>query len=313
MTAPRPPNAAQRRQARRDPHAGEPLVRPLLRHAVRGPGLLGPDVLTRPPAATYPIFDQFGYQPGAASERPVTCNRSTCRATAAERRRDHQRHHPQLGPAARELEQRRDGPVHDLHLAADGSRQRPGHHGLLHPGGPGLLLRAGRRVHDLRRVPLLGARPDRPQPRDGHLRLDRPGRVAGGPVLATADDRVGRVRASSAGRPCPEQLLAAGVSWKVYNDPTGLLGLSPLPYFKTYINPPPSPARAGRQGAHPDLPGRLRGRRRPAPCPPCRGSCRRSPSASTRPRRRSTASTSSSRSSTPSSSNPDVWARPCSS
>ena len=29
----------------------------------------------------------------------------------------------------------------------------------------------------------------------------------------------------------------AGVSWKVYNDPTGLVGLSPLPYFKAFNNP----------------------------------------------------------------------------
>jgi phospholipase C len=35
----------------------------------------------------------------------------------------------------------------------------------------------------------------------------------------------------------PERLLAAGISWKVYNDPLGLLALSPLPYFKAYNNP----------------------------------------------------------------------------
>lgn len=35
----------------------------------------------------------------------------------------------------------------------------------------------------------------------------------------------------------PERLLAAGVSWKVYNDPIGLAALSPLPYFKNYDNP----------------------------------------------------------------------------
>ena len=28
-----------------------------------------------------------------------------------------------------------------------------------------------------------------------------------------------------------ERLLPPGSAWKVYNDPTGLLGLSPLPYF----------------------------------------------------------------------------------
>jgi phospholipase C len=35
----------------------------------------------------------------------------------------------------------------------------------------------------------------------------------------------------------PEQLSAAGVSWKVYNDPTALLELSPFPYFKTFYEP----------------------------------------------------------------------------
>jgi Phosphoesterase family len=35
----------------------------------------------------------------------------------------------------------------------------------------------------------------------------------------------------------PEALLAAGVSWKVYNDPLALLALSPLPYFKAYNDP----------------------------------------------------------------------------
>ena len=35
----------------------------------------------------------------------------------------------------------------------------------------------------------------------------------------------------------PEQLSAAGVSWKVYNDPTALFELSPFPYFKTFFEP----------------------------------------------------------------------------
>ena len=35
----------------------------------------------------------------------------------------------------------------------------------------------------------------------------------------------------------PERLSAAGVSWKVYNDPTTLLELSPFPYFKTFWEP----------------------------------------------------------------------------
>lgn len=35
----------------------------------------------------------------------------------------------------------------------------------------------------------------------------------------------------------PEQLSAAGISWKVYNDPTALFELSPFPYFKTFFEP----------------------------------------------------------------------------
>ena len=35
----------------------------------------------------------------------------------------------------------------------------------------------------------------------------------------------------------PEALLKAGVSWKVYGDPTGLLGLDVLPYFKHFSDP----------------------------------------------------------------------------
>jgi phospholipase C len=58
----------------------------------------------------------------------------------------------------------------------------------------------------------------------------------GGPVVSTASNRLAQT-ATLSWETMPERLLAAGVSWKVYNDPTGLLGLSPLPYFKAYNNP----------------------------------------------------------------------------
>ena len=41
----------------------------------------------------------------------------------------------------------------------------------------------------------------------------------------------------------PERLSEAGVSWKVYNDPTALSELSPFPYFKSFTDPS-SPAQA---------------------------------------------------------------------
>ena len=58
----------------------------------------------------------------------------------------------------------------------------------------------------------------------------------GGPVITTASNRVGMTGKLS-WKTMPEALLAAGVSWKVYNDPTGILGLGVLSYFKNYTNP----------------------------------------------------------------------------
>ena len=59
---------------------------------------------------------------------------------------------------------------------------------------------------------------------------------AGGPVVETFSDRPAEYGKLS-WETMPERLLQAGVSWKVYNDPVGLVALSPLPYFKNYDNP----------------------------------------------------------------------------
>jgi len=63
-----------------------------------------------------------------------------------------------------------------------------------------------------------------------------PAGTNGGPVITTASDRLAMTGALN-WKTMPEALLEAGVSWKVYNDPTGLLGLSVLPYFKNYDDP----------------------------------------------------------------------------
>jgi phospholipase C len=54
-------------------------------------------------------------------------------------------------------------------------------------------------------------------------------------VITTASDRVAMTGKLS-WKTMPEALLEAGVSWKVYNDPTGLLGLDVLSYFKHYTD-----------------------------------------------------------------------------
>ncbi|HTU72809.1 MAG TPA: alkaline phosphatase family protein [Trebonia sp.] len=63
-----------------------------------------------------------------------------------------------------------------------------------------------------------------------------PAGTQGGPIITTASNRTAQTGKLS-WETYPEALLKAGVSWKVYNDPTGLIGLSPLPYFKNYVNP----------------------------------------------------------------------------
>jgi phospholipase C len=59
----------------------------------------------------------------------------------------------------------------------------------------------------------------------------------GGPVLETqVGGRVGQY-GKFKWETMPERLLDAGISWKVYNDPTGLALFSPLPYFKSFVDP----------------------------------------------------------------------------
>ena len=64
-----------------------------------------------------------------------------------------------------------------------------------------------------------------------------PAGTGGGPVLVT--QTTGRLQqyGTFTWTTMPEQLLDAGVTWKVYNDPTGLALFNPLPYFKAYNDP----------------------------------------------------------------------------
>jgi phospholipase C len=64
-----------------------------------------------------------------------------------------------------------------------------------------------------------------------------PAGVAGGPCLVTQTSERQIDYGTFTWTTMPEQLSAAGVSWKVYNDPTALFELSPFPYFKTFYEP----------------------------------------------------------------------------
>jgi phospholipase C len=63
-----------------------------------------------------------------------------------------------------------------------------------------------------------------------------PDGVAGGPVVETFNNRVAEYGKLS-WQTMPQQLQAAGVSWKLYSDRLGQLALSPLPYFKAFTDP----------------------------------------------------------------------------
>jgi phospholipase C len=63
-----------------------------------------------------------------------------------------------------------------------------------------------------------------------------PAGAAGGPVITTASDRLAMTGTLN-WETMPEALQKAGVSWKVYGDPTGRLGLDVLPYFKHFSDP----------------------------------------------------------------------------
>jgi len=60
---------------------------------------------------------------------------------------------------------------------------------------------------------------------------------AGGPVLVTQTTGRPEQYSKFSWTTMPEQLLDAGVTWKVYNDPTGLALFNPLPYFAAYNDP----------------------------------------------------------------------------
>jgi phospholipase C len=85
-----------------------------------------------------------------------------------------------------------------------------------------------------------------------------PAGTGGGPVLVTQTTGRPQQNNTFTWKTMPENLLDAGVTWKVYNDPTGLALFSPLPYFKAYNDP--STTR-GQQlianGITPNFPGDL--------------------------------------------------------
>ena len=221
----------------RDPDAGEPELRPLLRLA---PGRAR---LRRPlhhPATPAGCRSASSPPPRRAPLRRVT---STPVPVAAQRRRvrraqppsvrdgraELRRHRPLLGVPARRLVRRPDE-----RLAV--RQGRPDHAGLPDPQRHPVPLRPRRRLHHRRRVPLLGARatgPNRTYLWSGTINADQ---EDGSFVAFTGGDELGRFLPWQS---YPETLQHAGLTWKVYQG-TDNYGDNGAQYFKTFAELDPS-------------------------------------------------------------------------
>ena len=236
-------NRARRHRARRDPDAGEPLVRPLLRHACPGYAgfSVGPVLKQTVGGKTYPIFDQFGYEPGVGVTSSGYLQPFHLEERSAQRERaDDQRHHPQLGSAAPELGLGSDGRVHhQLTWRRTATRTVPSTMGYFTRKDLAFYyaLADAFTICDGYHCSVLG--PTDPNRVMSISATIDPAGVAGGPCLVTQTSERQADYGTFTWTTMPEQLSAAGVSWKVYNDPTALFELSPFPTSRPSTSPRP--------------------------------------------------------------------------
>ena len=201
-------------------------------------GFSDPDVLKQTfGGVSYPVFDQFGYQPGAGVDAsgymqpfhllndPPTENGETTNDIA----HDWGTQHNSWNNGAMNA-------FMTAHLAADGDANGPVTMGYYTSAELAFYyaLADAFTICDGYFCSVLG--PTDPNRLMGMSAWIDPHGTNGGPVVETFTDRLAEYGKLS-WETMPQALLSAGVSWKVYNDPTGLLGLSPLPYFKAYNNP----------------------------------------------------------------------------
>jgi phospholipase C len=201
-------------------------------------GFSDPDAATQTVGGqTYPVFDQFGYQPGTGvdpsgymqpfhllSNPPLEDGQTTNDITHS------------WGPQHQSWNNGRMDQFMAAHLAADGTENGPVTMGYFTRSDLAFYyaLADAFTICDNYHCSVLG--PTDPNRLMGMSATIDPAGAHGGPVVQTFSNRLAEYGKLS-WETMPERLLAAGVSWKVYNDPTGLIGLSPLPYFKAYNNP----------------------------------------------------------------------------
>jgi phospholipase C len=199
-------------------------------------GFSDPDVLTQTVGGKkYPVFDQFGYQPGTGPSptgymqpfRLVTDATADGQSTNDITHSWAPQHQSWAGGAM--------SGFMAAHLAGDGDQNGPVTMGYFTRADLPFYyaLADAFTICDNYFCSVLG--PTDPNRLMAMSATIDPAGIAGGPVVETFSDRVAEY-GKLTWETMPERLLQAGVSWKVYNDPLALLALNPLPYFKTYNN-----------------------------------------------------------------------------
>ena len=182
-----------------------------------------------------PVWDQYGYQPGVGVdpsgylqpfdlEQQLPTENGDCTNDISH----------DWGPQHESWDGGKMDAFVRAHLAADGDRNFVTTMGYFTQSELGFYyaLADAFTICDAYHCSVLGPTdPNRVMALSGTI---DPSGENGGPVLVTQVEERPEYYGTLDWTTMPEQLLDAGVTWKVYNDPTGLALLSPLPYFKAY-------------------------------------------------------------------------------
>ena len=204
---------------------------------------------------SYPIFDQFGYEPGMGvtnlgflqpfhllSKPPLEDGQTTNDITH------------NWGPQHLSWNNGKMDSFVTQHIAVDGAQNGPVSMGYFTRADLAFYyaLADAFTICDAYHCSVLGPTdPNRVMSVSGTI---DPAGAAGGPVLVTQVSQRQLDYGKMTWETMPERLSAAGVTWKVYNDPTSLLELSPFPYFKQYVEPSLSQLQLQLNGIDPIYP-----------------------------------------------------------
>ena len=201
----------------------------------------------------YPVFDQFGYQPGVGpapggylqpfelvSDPPTQNGETTNDITHG------------WGPQHQSWNGGAMDAFLTTHLAADGDENGPLTMGYFTRGDLPFYhsLADDFTICDGYHCSILGPTdPNRCMAMSASI---DPAGTNGGPVLETYVTNRAEYYGTYTWETMPERLSQAGVSWKVYQDPTADFTLSPLLYFQPFANP--STAAEAAMAAQANLP-----------------------------------------------------------